>query len=112
MSDLFIKAALGPHFIKLRITGEHAWRMATLENPSWLRELDRGHLPLACHLWCMMDGKLKGINGPKDIFALITDANAAELWGAVQQCWELANPPEPGSKNVNGSTHSDSPASS
>ena len=112
MSDLFIKAALGPHIVKLRITGEHAWRAATLENTAWLTELERGHLPLACHLWCMLDGNVKGISGPKDVFALITNENAEELWNAVTQCWDLAKTPGPGSKNANGSTPSQSPASS
>jgi len=111
MSELFTRVALGTQVVQLRVTPRFRWRRATLENPDWISGTRDTDLRLACLIWCMLDGEYKSAGSVQAIFDQITDANRKELWDAVSQAWELANP-KAGEKNEQGSTNSPQPSSS
>jgi hypothetical protein len=109
---LFIRTSLGGQIVTLRVTEDFEWRRDTIDNPAWL-DVDRNpRLRISCLLWCMLDGKYKGLETIRDVWKAYKDApNREEVDRAVLETWQLANP-ERGSKNAAGSTESPSAPSS
>lgn len=102
---------IGGKIFQLRKTPDYDWNIETLENPNWVREIGtRGLSSIACVIWALMDGKVAGINGPKDIRRLLNEQNQDEVLRAVDDAFSAANPPKD-SKKEDGSMPSPSPAS-